>query len=236
MTAGPGPALPGGVGISHVRVYDTVGPDGLAGGTPHLHTVCTEAYLVTDGEGEVHTLSAEGFRRTPVERGSAVWFGPGTVHRLVNHGGLELFVVMSNAGLPEAGDLVIVFDDAVLADRDRYAEASTLPAAPERRDLAVDAFGTWRARFDEAPAAAMDHLHRLAGAIVAPRATGWGEVVARSVGDAARRAADRVAALERGDLRHLAGAAVASSEPHRIVERRLGCCGTLGVVDHPVHL
>ncbi len=27
--------LPGGTSVSHVRVYDSVGPDGLAGGTPH---------------------------------------------------------------------------------------------------------------------------------------------------------------------------------------------------------
>ena len=35
------------------EVYDSVGPDGLAGGSPHLHTVCTEAYLVIAGEGMV---------------------------------------------------------------------------------------------------------------------------------------------------------------------------------------
>ncbi len=55
--------LPGGTSVSHVQVYDTVGPDGLAGGSPHLHTVCTEAYLVIAGEGMVQTLVRGGVRR-----------------------------------------------------------------------------------------------------------------------------------------------------------------------------
>ena len=45
----PCPPFPGGIGVSHLRVYDTAAPDGLAGGTPHLHTVCTEAYAVVAG-------------------------------------------------------------------------------------------------------------------------------------------------------------------------------------------
>src|SRR5687768_5708435 len=98
------PAFPGAVGVSHLRVYDTRAPDGLAGGTPHVHTVCTEAYLVVNGAGAVQTLTTEGYQETALEPGVAVWFTPGTIHRLVNHGDLELFVLMQNDGLPEAGD------------------------------------------------------------------------------------------------------------------------------------
>ena len=105
-----GVPLPGGTSVSHVQVYDTVGPDGLAGGSPHLHTVCTEAYLVIAGEGMVQTLSGEGYAETPLVHGTIAWFSPGTVHRLVNlDGRLELYVLMSNAGLPEAGDMVLAF-------------------------------------------------------------------------------------------------------------------------------
>ena len=78
------PPFPGGIGVSHLRVYDTTAPDGLAGGTPHLHTVCTEAYVVVTGMGEVHTLTAAGFQVTALEPGAFVWFSPGTIHRLVN--------------------------------------------------------------------------------------------------------------------------------------------------------
>ena len=60
-----GVPLPGGTSVSHVRVYDTVGPDGLAGGSPHLHTVCTEAYLVIAGEGLITRRRA---RLAPCDR------------------------------------------------------------------------------------------------------------------------------------------------------------------------
>ncbi|MDQ3146190.1 MAG: cupin domain-containing protein, partial [Actinomycetota bacterium] len=121
------PPFPGAVGLSHLRVYDSVAPDGLAGGTPHLHTVCTEAYAVVAGAGAVHTLTTRGFREVPLEPGAVVWFTPGTIHRLVNGGGLEILVLMQNAGLPEAGDMVITFAPEVMADPGRYAEAAGLP-------------------------------------------------------------------------------------------------------------
>ena len=45
--------LPGGIGVSHLKVYDD-------GGTPHLHTACTEAYAVVAGTGAVQTLTLHG--------------------------------------------------------------------------------------------------------------------------------------------------------------------------------
>jgi mannose-6-phosphate isomerase-like protein (cupin superfamily) len=78
------PPLPGAVGVSHLMVYDSEGPDGLSGGTPHLHTVCSEAYAMVSGSGVVQTLSPAGFVEVPLPRGAFVWFTPGTVHRLVN--------------------------------------------------------------------------------------------------------------------------------------------------------
>ena len=53
-------ALPGGIGLTHLRVYDTPAPDGLIGGSPHLHFACSEAYLVINGQGSVQTLSSDG--------------------------------------------------------------------------------------------------------------------------------------------------------------------------------
>ncbi|HYF47374.1 MAG TPA: cupin domain-containing protein, partial [Acidimicrobiales bacterium] len=136
------PAFPGAVGVTHLRVYDSEGPDGLRGGTPHVHSACTEAYAVAAGRGAVQTLSADGFRETPLEPGTFVWFTPGTIHRLVNGGGLEIFVIMANAGLPEAGDMVLTFPDEVLADPDAYRAAAAPPADDEgvrrRKDLAID--------------------------------------------------------------------------------------------------
>ena len=62
--------LPGGIGITHLRVYDSVAPDGLAGGSPHMHFACSEAYLVIKGRGSVQTLTNEGLRETPLRSGS----------------------------------------------------------------------------------------------------------------------------------------------------------------------
>ncbi|WP_030313339.1 cupin domain-containing protein [Streptomyces flavochromogenes] len=141
--------LPGGVGISGLTVYDWEAADGLCGGTPHMHLVCSEAYVVIGGEGSVQTLTTSGFADTPLRPGDVVRFTPGTIHRLVNAGGLRLVVLMQNSGLPEAGDAVFTFPAPVLADPDAYRAAAVLTgdhaaAARRRRDLALEGFLTLR--------------------------------------------------------------------------------------------
>lgn len=101
--------LPGGIGLSHISAYDWQAADGVCGGSPHLHLVCTEAYVVTGGRGAVQTLSPDGYRDTPLEAGSLAWFEPGTVHRMVQGEDLRITVLMQNSGLPEAGDAVFTF-------------------------------------------------------------------------------------------------------------------------------
>ncbi|MET8508090.1 cupin domain-containing protein [Streptomyces sp. NPDC004787] len=141
--------LPGAVGISGLTVYDWEAADGLCGGTPHMHLVCSEAYVVVAGEGSVQTLTTSGFADTPLRPGDVVWFTPGTIHRLVNAGGLRLVVLMQNSGLPEAGDAVFTFPPPVLADPDAYRAAAVLTgdhaeAARRRRDLALEGFQALR--------------------------------------------------------------------------------------------
>ena len=46
----PTAALPGAVGVTHLRVYDTPAPDGVPGGSPHVHFACTEAYVTVSHE------------------------------------------------------------------------------------------------------------------------------------------------------------------------------------------
>ncbi|MFB9481084.1 cupin domain-containing protein [Streptomyces filamentosus] len=143
--------FPGGVGISGVTVYDGRAADGRCGGTPHMHLVCSEAYVVTGGAGSVQTLTATGFAETPLRPGDVVWFTPGTIHRLVNAGGLRLVVLMQNSGLPEAGDAVFTFPAPVLADPEAYRAAAALTGDPaaavrRRRDLAVEGFLALRER------------------------------------------------------------------------------------------
>ncbi|WP_330466884.1 cupin domain-containing protein [Micromonospora zamorensis] len=231
MPDGPAP-LPGGVGVSRLRVYDTVAPDGLVGGTPHVHLCCTEGYVVTDGEGAVQTLTSSGFRETALRPGTVVWFEPGTVHRLVNTGRLSIVVLMQNSGLPEAGDAVLTFPPDVLADPGAYAAAVALPdggapgadvrAAYRRRDLAVTGFQALRSGGPAALAA----FHAAAVALRQPLLAGWRQRWEAGAGRAAASTGSQLDALERGDPRHLAEAGVyAVDEP---VERgRLGMCGLL---------
>lgn len=240
--------LPGGTSISHVRVYDTVGPDGLAGGSPHLHTVCTEAYLVIAGEGAVQTLSGEGYAETPLVPGTIAWFSPGTVHRLVNlDGRLELFVLMSNAGLPEAGDLVLAFEPEMLDDPDAYDDAASLPlsgittdgspdAAMMRRDLAVHGFAHWKAQVEaHGGRAGLAPLYAAAAEIAASRAADWSAILAGDPTadlDASRAQID---ALTGTDLDAVAARLASSGiRAHSLLPdtRRMGCCGTLGTVVH----
>jgi mannose-6-phosphate isomerase-like protein (cupin superfamily) len=153
--------FPGGIGVTHLRVYDSLAPDGLAGGSPHMHFACSEAYLVIQGRGVVQTLSNTGFREIPLRAGSMVWFTPGLIHRLVNTDAqLEIFAVMENAGLPEHGDSVFTFPLKYLQDKDRYLQSASLgevglafadqqDAARRRRDLAVEGFQVLRGELEK---------------------------------------------------------------------------------------
>ena len=117
-------AFPGAIGVTHLKVYDSPGPDGMAGGSPHMHFACSEAYLVIKGRGSVQTLSSAGFREIPLRAGSLVWFTPGLIHRIINEDAcLEIFAVMENAGLPEHGDSVLTFPAKHLRDEDSYLQA-----------------------------------------------------------------------------------------------------------------
>lgn len=232
------PPFPGAVGASHLRVYDTVAPDGLAGGTPHLHTACTEAYAVLTGEGAVQTLGGHGFRELPIEAGSFVWFTPGTIHRLINRGDLEILVVMQNAGLPEAGDMVITLPPHVLADSERYAAAASLPsheqttagsgdAARGRRDAAVSRFVELRASVEAGDPSPLHELYAAAGRLVAPRIEAWRAVWTAGPLAEAHRTGELLDALASGSADHLRSSSVHELPPPPD-ERRMGCCGTLG--------
>lgn len=228
--------LPGGVGISRLCVYDTMAPDGLPGGSPHIHLACAEAYVVTGGSGAVQTLSSAGFAEHELRAGSVLWFTPGTVHRLVNGGGLELFVIMSNTGLPEAGDAVLTFPPDVLADPNAYAEATALPdggapgtdplAAYRRRDLAIAGFQELRAAVERDGPPAMAEFHRAALALKRPQLAAWRARWRDGALLAAQVTGDQLDALERGDPAHLAEAAVRAM-PAPAETGRLGMCGLL---------
>jgi mannose-6-phosphate isomerase-like protein (cupin superfamily) len=229
------PEFPGATSVSALAVYDAVAPDGLAGGTPHFHTVSTEAYLIVGGRGRLHTIDGAGaLAERRLEPGDLVWFAPGVIHRTVNDGGPDARVIMQNAGLPEAGDAVMTFPDEVLADPERYADAAALPgpeasdadrlaAAVARRDLAVAGY---RELFRDDGGVDPDRLARLherAVALVRPHVPEWRTRWQAGALAAARDTGDRLDALETGRDPGFAGARVAAASD----APAFGMCGRL---------
>lgn len=238
----PAPLFPGAVAVSGLRVYDWVADDGLRGGSPHLHTASSEGYVVTAGAGEVHTVSAAGRGIHRLLPGEVVWFSPGTVHRLVNHGDLELVVVMQNTGLPEAGDAVLTFPPDVLDDADAYAAAATLPdgsdaeraaAARARRDLAMTGYLALLDDLGTRGPVALADLHARAARLVQPRVERWQRLWATTVEAETERTRARLGELAAGLPGLMAGASVVRGEKHD-GERAYGMCGRLQTWEWPV--
>ena len=231
-------ALPGGIGVTHLMVYDTPAPDGLVGGSPHLHFACSEAYLVIKGHGSVQTLSSDGFREVPLCAGSLVWFTPGLIHRLINQDcQLEIFAVMENAGLPEHGDSVLTFPIEHLADEDRYlqfaslagagaASADSREAARKRRDLAVEGFLSLRAELQKG--GSLPRFYSQAVRLVQSKEPAWRALWQTGPASTIHRTKNFLDKLQMGASDYLNQGRVFEIplDPAQ-EERRLGMCGTL---------
>jgi mannose-6-phosphate isomerase-like protein (cupin superfamily) len=234
------PPLPGATGVTYLKVYDTLAPDGLYGGSAHVHFACTEAYIVVAGQGAVQTLGPTGFQETSLEPGKLVWFTPGMIHRLVNlDGQLEILVVMQNAGVPEAGDVVLVFPPAVLADRDASLIAASLAegtrvyatgleATHRRRDLAIDGFTMLRTAFEQQGITALAQFYRQAVSLIQPQLDRWHEIWQQGPHQEAAKTGHYLDQLAAGQIDHLLEASV-QNHPAPPDEPKLGMCGTLGV-------
>jgi mannose-6-phosphate isomerase-like protein (cupin superfamily) len=185
-------AFPGATAITVLDVYDWVAPDGLPGGSAHVHLASSEGYVVASGAGRLQTLGERGYAETPLRPGDCLWFTPGTIHRLVNEGDLRLFVVMQNAGLPEHGDAVLTFPPEILADPAAYARAATLPsvgeasvgeasvgedgaaaAARRRASLAVEGYLALREQVLESGPDALDDFYAAALRLAGQRTDDW---------------------------------------------------------------
>ncbi|WP_434100067.1 cupin domain-containing protein [Streptomyces olivaceus] len=230
--------FPGAVGVSRLTVYDWPTVEGLpGGGTPHLHLTCTEGYVVTAGRGAVQTLTTSGFEETPLEPGTVAWFTPGTIHRLVNDGGLEITVVMQNSGLPEAGDAVLTLPQDRLTDPDAYADAVRIPAdVPEaeqvevaraRRDLATRRFLELREATENGDPEPLAAFQRSAAELVRPRLDAWEQRWRDGARAAAETTRAQLDALRGKDDGHLAEARVSATGP--AARGRFGMCGRLDV-------
>lgn len=229
--------FPGAIGVTHLRVYDSQAPDGLAGGSPHMHFACSEAYLVIKGEGFVQTLSSAGFREIALRAGSMIWFTPGLIHRLVNADAqLEIFAVMENAGLPEDGDSVLTFPSKYLQNEDSYRQSASLDsaglapgdqqdAARKRRDLAVRGFQMLRTDLEKG---SLEIFYQQAARLVRSKEPGWRKIWEAGPMKTIQRTRTFLDKLNLGTSDYLNDGRVFEIpiDPEH-ESRKLGMCGTL---------
>src|SRR5690606_22551572 len=151
---------------------------------------------------------------------------------------LEILVVMSNAGLPEAGDAVFTFPPEVLADAQVYEKEATLPAtddqealaeaARRRRDLAIEGYLALRDRVRTAGPIALDHLYQAAAALVRDRVRQWRELWRMGPLARAVDTGDHLDLLAEGRSGHLATSGVREAPA---APPRFGMCGHLSAWD-----
>jgi hypothetical protein len=166
------------------------------------------------------------------------------VHRLVNHGGLELLVVMANAGLPESGDAVLTFPPEILGDPDRYAAHASLArpdrvyatdeqAAKDRRDLAIEGYLVLRDQVQAQGPQALAPLYAAAARLVGGRLDAWRALLAAGPVAAAADSTRRLTELAGAE--HVAPAALGGAVVRRIdapAQPRLGMCGFLDTYEN----
>ncbi len=224
--------MPGGTLLTRLKVYDSPGPDGQIGGTPHVHLVCTELYFVLSGSGAVEVIDRSGFQRVELGKHSAYLFTSGTIHRLINpNRDLELLIVMQNSGLPERGDNLVTFPSEVLADPSRFAtamKAETLSDALRRRDRGVEGFLELKAAFERSPEEgrrALDAFYRLCIQRTKPHLQDWYARVTNGAFEDAQDSLQKIIALGAGRLDHLH---LAGNELMPAGDgAQIGFCGTL---------
>lgn len=231
------PHFPGSTALTRLAVYDWEGEDGRCGGSPHMHTASTEAYLVIGGKGRVETLGAAGFEDHELLPGDLLWFSPGIIHRLINEAELDLLVVMQNGGLPEAGDAIMTFLPEILADPKLYAATASLPApaegtpvrvlaARERRDAALTGFARLKAAAQRGDRGALDEFQGQAVALIQAKVPGWREIYDQGVALEAATTRGWLDGLAGGDYGHFQESAVGRAAPVSS-DRALGMCGLL---------
>lgn len=212
--------LPAGVGLTHVKIYETPGPDGLISGGPHIHLVSAEIYVVLRGTGQIEMLSMQGIETLDLKPNQAVYFRPGTFHRTLNpNRDLEILAVMQNGGLPERGDFVMSFPHDILTNPAAYAKATraaTPAEASKRRDLSVQGYLEIKNAFGRSKAEGQDTLrkfYRAARNLILPKVDGFEWVLKIGAQTELKASLDACDFLRSGRLDYLESSEHASINP-----------------------
>ena len=233
--------MPGCTALTRLKVYETPGPDGQLGGTPHVHLACSEMYYVIAGSGAVELIDARGFSRVELPLHSALVFTPGTLHRLINPArDLELLIIMQNSGLPERGDTLATFKSPIIADELAYFKAmraGSLPEAYRRRDEAVAGFLEIKAAFERSlkdGRAALETLFRLGIGRTSSKYQDWYQCVASGAFAEAQATLSEILELGHKKIGHLFDSRHAYYPPAE--SNTVGFCGHLNRYFHPASL
>lgn len=233
--------MPGATLMTRLKVYDTETPDGQIGGTPHVHLVCTEIYLVLSGSGAVEIINKDGFSRVDLKQHDSLLFSPGTIHRLINpHRDLEILVIMQNSGLPERGDNVVTFAEEYLQTDEAYNAAmqvNSLEEAYQRRNRGVDGFLQLKAAFEESLSIGQSELEAFydyANARTAAYQAQWREIVQHGAIASAEESLSQLDSLQDNDTSYL------FSSEHALIRNdagsKHGFCGHLNRYFDPATL
>jgi mannose-6-phosphate isomerase-like protein (cupin superfamily) len=230
--------LPAGVGLSHISVYDTPGPDGAIGGGAHIHMVCSETYYVLEGAGQMELLSIHGVETIELVPSKAVFFRPGIFHRVLNpNRNLKILSVMQNGGLPERGDFVMSFPHDILTSPAAYAKAVRAPdiaAALARRDLSIQGYLPIKQAFTrskEDGQKALRTFYKAARDLMAPKVDGFEWVLKVGAQNEVKNSLDACDFIRAGRTDYLESARSAALYP--LAEAGTpGMCGEL----HPYAL
>ncbi len=225
--------LPAGVGLTHVRVYDSPGPDGVISGGAHIHLVCAEIYFVLKGTGQIELLTMDGVETLDLIPNKAVFFRPGTFHRVLNpNRDLELLTIMQNGGLPERGDFVMSFPHEILTNPPAYAQAvraPTLADALRRRDLSLEGYLQLKAAFGrsvEEGQTALRAFYRAARNLIAPKVDGFEWVLKVGAQTEVKTSLDACDFIRAGRTDYLEASQYAALYPLQDAARP-GMCGEL---------
>jgi mannose-6-phosphate isomerase-like protein (cupin superfamily) len=230
--------LPGGVGLTHIKVYSEPSPDGSIGGGAHIHLVCAEMYYVLAGTGQMEILSMSGVDVIDLVPQKTVFFRPGIYHRVLNpHRNLELLAIMQNGGLPERGDFVMSFPTEILTSPTAYQQAVRAPnleTALKRRDLSLQGYNQLKAAFTrskEEGQTALRAFYDSALSLMAPKVDGFEWVLKVGAQTEAKNSLDACDFIKAGRTDYLEMSRYAALYP---VDKpaKPGMCGEL----HPYAL
>ncbi len=217
--------LPGGIGLSRIKVYDQPGPDGIIAGGAHFHSVSAESYFVIAGTGELELLSFQGFEVVKLEPNKVVYFRPGVIHRVCNpNKNLVILSIMQNGGVAERTDFFLTFPTHVIANSESYRAAMvarTLPEAIKRRDLSIEGYRVLREAMENEPATGREMLQSLyerAREIMKAKFSGLEWFINNCVFPEAKASYDAIEFLRDGRIAYLQQAQWAQAIPASLQE------------------